>query len=191
MTGPGGAREPSEAYTQPATYLSEARPIAADPVQHGRPSAVLIDPAPVEARAAVRNVDRGEVSDDEVEDLVVAVSETVTNAVRHGRAPVEVRVWPGGDRIVVTVSDAGPGPADPFAGLMPSADTRHFRARSLDHLPVRQPRDHRAPARPLHHPADRGQPALDGAAAQRHGMGAAAVVHCGVRTARRRRRELG
>jgi len=122
VTGPDGAREPSRAYTEPAAYLSEARPMAADPVQHGRPFAVLTDPAPAEARDAVRDVDRGEVSEDEVEDLVVAVSETVTNAIRHGRAPVEVRVWPGGDRIVVTVSDAGPGPADPFAGLMPPAE---------------------------------------------------------------------
>jgi anti-sigma regulatory factor (Ser/Thr protein kinase) len=120
LTGPGGVREASEAYTQPAAYLSEARPIAADPVQLGPPFATLTDPAPIEARQAVRNLDRGDVSDDEVEDLVVAVSEAVTNAIMHGEAPVEVRMWPGGDRIVVTVSDAGSGPADPFAGLMPS-----------------------------------------------------------------------
>jgi anti-sigma regulatory factor (Ser/Thr protein kinase) len=121
VTGPDGAREPSEAYTEPAVYLSEARRMAADPVQHARPFAVLTDPAPIEARQAVRDVDRGQVPPDEVEDLVVAVSETVTNAIRHGRGPVEVRVWPGGDRIVVTVSDTGPGPVDPFAGLMPAA----------------------------------------------------------------------
>jgi anti-sigma regulatory factor (Ser/Thr protein kinase) len=120
LAGPGGLREASEAYTQPEAYLSEARPVAADPVQLGLPSATLTDPAPIEAREAVRNLDRGDVSADEVEDLVVAVSEAVTNAILHGEAPVEVRMWPGRDRIVVTVSDAGAGPADPFAGLMPS-----------------------------------------------------------------------
>jgi anti-sigma regulatory factor (Ser/Thr protein kinase) len=121
LTAPDGTREPSEAYTEPESYLSEERPMAADPVQHGRPTTVLTDPAPIEARAAVRDIDQGEVSDDDVEDLVVAVSEVVTNAIVHGRAPVEVRMWAGGDRIVVTVSDAGPGPADPLAGLVPSA----------------------------------------------------------------------
>lgn len=122
LTGPDGAREPSGAYTEPRTYLSETRPVAADPVQLGGPAAVLHDPAPAQARAAVRDVDRGRVSDDDVEDLVVAVSEVVTNAILYGGAPVEVRMWTGGDRIVVTVSDTGTGPADPFAGMMPSRD---------------------------------------------------------------------
>jgi anti-sigma regulatory factor (Ser/Thr protein kinase) len=122
LIGPDGAAEPSVAYTEPWAYLSEARTPVADPVQYARPAASLTDPAPVEAREAVRGVDRGRVGRDEVEDLVVAVSEVVTNAIRHGEAPVEVRIWPGGDRIVVTVTDAGAGPADPFAGLMPSAE---------------------------------------------------------------------
>jgi anti-sigma regulatory factor (Ser/Thr protein kinase) len=120
--GPQGAAEPNVAYTEPAAYLSEARTTTADPVQHGRPAAALLDPAPVQAREAVRDIARGRVPEDEVEDLVVAVSEVVTNAILHGKAPVEVRIWPGGDRIVVTVTDAGDGPADPFAGLLPSAD---------------------------------------------------------------------
>jgi len=129
-------------------------------MQHGRPVAVLTDPAPAEAREAVRDVDRGEVPEDEVEDLVVAVSETVTNAIRHGRAPVEVRVWPGGDRIVVTVSDAGPGPADPFAGLTPAAEDEisgrglWITHQSVNHVTTVRRRG------PLHHPADRGQPAV-------------------------------
>lgn len=42
---------------------------------------------------------------------------------RHGRPPVEVRIWTGPDRIVVAVTDAGPGPQDPFAGLLPSPGT--------------------------------------------------------------------
>jgi anti-sigma regulatory factor (Ser/Thr protein kinase) len=130
LIGPGGAREPSAAYTVPEIYLSEQRPMAADRVQHAGPTAVLTDPAPAEARAAVRRVDPGRVAGDEVEDLVVAVSEVVTNAILHGRAPVEMRIWSGGDRIVVTVSDAGPGPADPYAGMVLS-DARDTSGRGL------------------------------------------------------------
>jgi anti-sigma regulatory factor (Ser/Thr protein kinase) len=121
ITGPDGVAGPSGAYTRPEAYLSESRTATADPVQYAGPAASLTDPTPIEARAAVRDVDPGTVPADEIEDLVVAVSEVVTNAIVHGVAPVEFRIWPGGDRIVVTVTDAGAGPADPFAGLMPPA----------------------------------------------------------------------
>ena len=43
-----------------------------------------------------------------------------TNAVQHGLPPVRLRAWRTPDRIVVTVHDAGPGPADPFVGLLPT-----------------------------------------------------------------------
>jgi anti-sigma regulatory factor (Ser/Thr protein kinase) len=56
-----------------------------------------------------------------VEDLVTAVSETVVNAICHGRSPVGLRLWVARDRIVVTVTDQGSGPSDPFAGLLPAA----------------------------------------------------------------------
>ena len=59
---------------------------------------------------------------EEVEDLVVAVSEVVTNAMLHGRAPTRFRVWSGPDRIVVAMTDGGAGPKDPFAGLLPIAE---------------------------------------------------------------------
>ena len=55
----------------------------------------------------------------ELDDLIVAVSEVVTNAHRYGHGPVGLRIWAGADRIVVTVVDAGSGPADPFAGFLP------------------------------------------------------------------------
>jgi DcmR-like sensory protein/histidine kinase-like protein len=35
--------------------------------------------------------------------------------------PVTVRIWATPDRIVVSVHDTGPGPADPLAGLVPAA----------------------------------------------------------------------
>nr|WP_230417051.1 ATP-binding protein [Micromonospora tarapacensis] len=62
--------------------------------------------------------------DDEFDDFVVAVSEVVTNGLRHGRPPVRFRLWAGTDRIVATVGDAGAGPDDPYAGLLPTAGGR-------------------------------------------------------------------
>ncbi|OJF11216.1 anti-sigma factor RsbA family regulatory protein [Couchioplanes caeruleus] len=119
----GGRHEDSGTYIDPRAYLSEHRPPVPDPLQEGPPTVTLAAPTPGQARAAVRAADRGGVPAADVDDLVVAVSETVTNALRYGRAPVRLRVWGGADRIVVTVTDAGPGPKDPFAGLLPATDT--------------------------------------------------------------------
>jgi anti-sigma regulatory factor (Ser/Thr protein kinase) len=34
--------------------------------------------------------------------------------------PARMRLWRAPDRLVVTVTDAGGGPRDPFAGLLPA-----------------------------------------------------------------------
>lgn len=117
-----GRHLPSEAYTEPRAYLSENRPIALDPLQRTPPIIELINPSAARARRAVREADRGRLPADEVEDLVLAVSEVVSNAHRHGRMPIRVHFWTGHDRIVVTVSDGGTGPEDPFAGLLPASN---------------------------------------------------------------------
>ncbi|MER6757122.1 anti-sigma factor RsbA family regulatory protein [Micromonospora echinofusca] len=117
-----GRHVPSPAWTPPRDYLRQDLPVVPDPLQARPPAVELTDPTAAEARAAVHKVDQGQVPVDEVEDLVVAVSEIVTNALRHGRPPVRLRVWAGDDRIVATVSDAGDGPGDPFCGLLPASN---------------------------------------------------------------------
>jgi anti-sigma regulatory factor (Ser/Thr protein kinase) len=52
-----------------------------------------------------------------LDELNLVVSELVTNAVRHGEPPVGLRAWDVGDQVVVEVSDAGPGIADPYPEL--------------------------------------------------------------------------
>jgi anti-sigma regulatory factor (Ser/Thr protein kinase) len=53
-------------------------------------------------------------------DFAFAVSEVATNAVRHGRPPVLVRLWSTPSRLVCTVTDHGSGIQDPFAGYVPA-----------------------------------------------------------------------
>jgi anti-sigma regulatory factor (Ser/Thr protein kinase) len=117
---PDGTRAASLTFVDPASYLAETRPMVPDPLEATPPLAALAAPTPGEARAAVRAVNDGVLvlGEDDLEDLVVAVSEAVTNAVVHGAAPVALRIWAGAGRMVVAVTDAGPGPKDPFAGLL-------------------------------------------------------------------------
>jgi anti-sigma regulatory factor (Ser/Thr protein kinase) len=110
----------SERYSDPLVYLCENRPVVLDSLQRTPPVIELTDPSPARARRAVREVDRGHLPADDIDDLVVAVSETVTNALRYGQPPVRIRLWTADDRVVVTVSDCGDGPKDPFAGLLPA-----------------------------------------------------------------------
>jgi anti-sigma regulatory factor (Ser/Thr protein kinase) len=91
-------------------------------VQQTEPRAELEGPTLSEARQAVRDADRGHLPARDVDDLIVAVSEAVANAQRHGRGPVRMRLWSGADRIIVTVTDSGDGPKDPFAGLLAAGD---------------------------------------------------------------------
>ncbi|GLY99439.1 sensor histidine kinase [Actinoplanes sp. NBRC 103695] len=116
---PDGTHPAIEAYADPESYLAGMRPAPPDPLQLTPPVADLADPLPGRARDAVRAAGHEGISRDEIEDLVVAVSEVVTNAMLYGRAPIRMRVWSGPDRVVAEVTDTGPGPKDPFAGLLP------------------------------------------------------------------------
>jgi len=115
-----GRHVPSPAYVDPVVYLSEDRPMIADAIQSTTPVADLADPSAAEARQAERAADGGHLPEADVEGLELAVSETVTNALRHGRPPVRFRLWSGPDRMVAEVTDAGDGTNDPFAGLLPA-----------------------------------------------------------------------
>ena len=112
-------------YQDPAEFIAQLLPGDADPLETTPPVIELIDPTPNAARRAVRTVGDGVLSGTaEINDLVMAVSEVVTNAVMHGHPPVVFRMWTAPDRVVATISDRGPGPTDPFAGLLPTTNTR-------------------------------------------------------------------
>jgi anti-sigma regulatory factor (Ser/Thr protein kinase) len=118
---PGDKHLPSAEYVEPGRFLRHDLPPAPDPLQHTPPALELVNPIPADARSALSAISAGVLSDQALGDLRIAVTETVTNAMIHGKAPVVVRFWAGPDRVVVTVSDSGTGPADPFAGLRAAA----------------------------------------------------------------------
>jgi anti-sigma regulatory factor (Ser/Thr protein kinase) len=79
-----------------------------------------VDPTSAASRRAVKDTAHTtRLSREEVDNLVTATSEAVTNAVIHGHRPVTVRVWAAPERMVVTVTDPGAGPQDPYVGLVP------------------------------------------------------------------------
>jgi anti-sigma regulatory factor (Ser/Thr protein kinase) len=91
----------------------------------------VTDPSPTAARAAVTKfAQHTELADAKLEDLVLAASEAVTNAIVHGRPPVVLRLWAQPGRVTVTVTDTGRGPADPFVGLL-APDTAQGRGLGL------------------------------------------------------------
>jgi anti-sigma regulatory factor (Ser/Thr protein kinase) len=70
------------------------------------------------ARAADASLPAG--SEPALEDFLLAVDEMTTNALRHGRPPVDLRLWADEKRLVCTVTDRGAGLQDPFIGYGPA-----------------------------------------------------------------------
>lgn len=119
VTTDGGTRRVNREFTAPQGAVS---PGGSD--TGGVDVTEVVDPSPADARRAVAStVARSGLSTDEVAGLQLAVSEVVTNAAMHGHPPVVMRCWLTADRsAVVTVTDRGSGPTDPFAGLLPRVD---------------------------------------------------------------------
>ncbi len=115
----------SDGYLTPAQFL-DAVPEPMPPVSG--PPAVRLDINGLDgdrgvapARRAVAGVltaggwsglDRGD-------DLILALSEIVTNSIRYGRGRRELRVWTDRETVTCEVSDDGAGPADPLIGYRP------------------------------------------------------------------------
>lgn len=120
LATPDGHHVVNDRFVDPEAFLIQTAPVGDDPLQHTPPWIELVDPSPAAARAAVGGLDPGSVPAQSVEDLMIAVSEAVTNAIVHGRPHVRARYWRNGERIVVTVTDDGDGPNNPYAGLLPA-----------------------------------------------------------------------
>jgi anti-sigma regulatory factor (Ser/Thr protein kinase) len=118
--GHAGEHRHNDRYRDPVEFISEHMDAPPDPVEESGPSAQLLDPSPSTARAAVGAFAiRSKLPPQEVENVVLATHEAVSNARRHGRPPVVLRLWVQPGRLTVTVTDTGTGPTNPFIGLLP------------------------------------------------------------------------
>jgi hypothetical protein len=115
-----GSHLPNDRYQDPRSFILSLAP-PPDPLEAEPPTVEITNPTPAMARYAVQDTaQHTRLSNEEVGRLVLAASEAVTNAVTHGRPPVTMRAWPAPERMVITVSDTGAGPQDPYVGLVPS-----------------------------------------------------------------------
>ncbi len=114
-------RFPNGDFVDPAHYL-RTLPIPVEPLESTPPRLSALSVADfiglrhaVAAELATVDAPR-----DAVEDYLLAVDEMTSNAVRHGKPPVSLRLWVGDDRLVCRIDDHGPGFDDPFAGYGPA-----------------------------------------------------------------------
>ena len=117
---PGDHVVASPFYEQPAALLAERARAEADPLERRPPDLLLEDPPAETARAAMGALAaRTRLDRDNIDALRLSVGHVVINALVHGRPPVSMRAWAARDRVVVKVTDAGSGPADPYVGMLP------------------------------------------------------------------------
>jgi hypothetical protein len=128
---PGGGALVSPRYQDIVEF--EPLPPSADPVETTRPALALTDATPREVRHSLAVIADGRVPVETAEELILSVSEAVENALLHGRPPITVTAWTSRDRMVVHVHDAGPGPANPLAGLVPDVSSVGGRGLWLSH----------------------------------------------------------
>ncbi len=113
-----GERQANGRYQDPEVF--DGLPYALDPLEDSMPLVEVVNRPAADARHALAQIARGRIHAIILEDLLIGVTEAITNAHRHGRPPTTVRIWAAPGRIVVTVHDTGHGPADPIAGLVPT-----------------------------------------------------------------------
>lgn len=116
-----GTSRVNAAFVDPATYL-RTLPVPEEPLEETEPRLGAPDVSDFTRlrHAVAAELATSGAGPELLEDLLLAVDEMVSNAVRHGRPPVGLRLWIGDDRVVCTIGDAGPGWDDPFAGYGPA-----------------------------------------------------------------------
>ena len=116
-----GERLDNPGYVEPTVFL-RALPVPDEPLEATVPA---LDAAGITDFVGLRHAVRDELErvdgpHDMLEDFLLAVDEMASNAVRHGSPPAGLRLWTAPGRLVCTVTDAGSGWDDPFAGYGPA-----------------------------------------------------------------------
>ncbi len=118
IVSPAGHHRANDRYQSALAF--DGLPYRPDPLEDSTPTIELVNPSAADARHALAQIGPGRIPATTLDDLLIGVSEAVSNAQRHGRPPATVRIWAPPGRIVVTVHDTGRGPADHLAGLTPA-----------------------------------------------------------------------
>ncbi len=71
-----------------------------DPLEAATPVAELVNQPAADARHVLARIARGHVPATIATDLLFGATEAVTNAQRHGRPPVTVRIWAAPGHVV-------------------------------------------------------------------------------------------
>jgi anti-sigma regulatory factor (Ser/Thr protein kinase) len=114
-------RTRNDRYLPPTDYLRRFAP-APCPVEAHAPVFDVLEPTDLVALRAdlLAALTGAGLAEQPANDLLFAAAEVTTNALRHGRPPVRIRLWSTGRQTVCTVTDAGPGFDDPLAGYLPA-----------------------------------------------------------------------
>ena len=120
----GDAEHPNPVHVDPADYLGSL-PVPHEPLEDTEPllhADSVRDLRGLRRELADRAADAKLAAGSEpaLEDFLLAVDEMTTNALRHGRPPVSLRLWANGERLVCTITDRGAGFEDPFIGYGPA-----------------------------------------------------------------------
>lgn len=116
--GHGAGRHASPDYLEPDEFASRLdRQIPLQALAPGAPE--LLFETAADARAFIGRIGQeAGLDSDRIEDAKVAVSEIVTNVLRHASGRARIRTWLLPHVFVCDVSDVGPGIDDPFAGYV-------------------------------------------------------------------------
>lgn len=116
-----GGHHRNDRFEEPHGFLRSRPQPGTDPVELTPADETLVDPSPTAVRRAAQAAARSAgLATDDAEGLVLSLSELAANAARHGRPPVTARLWGAPGRVTATITDTGPGPADPAVGLLPT-----------------------------------------------------------------------
>ena len=153
--GRGSEHRHNDRYQDPVEFISKHMDAPPDPVEASPPSAELLDPSPSTARAAVGAFAiNSKLPPQEVENMVLATHEVVSNARLHGRPPVVLRAL-GASRPAHRHGDGHRHrPDEPVPRTPASRPSARLRPRPVDQPPARR-HDPPPPPRRLHGPPDR------------------------------------
>jgi anti-sigma regulatory factor (Ser/Thr protein kinase) len=115
-----GAWRENPGYEVPERVLADV-PEPPYPVSGAPVIAVPVHDTVVDLRTQVRDRAAAEswLPPEQIDNLILALSEIATNGIRHGGPRRELRIWLTADAVVCEVTDDGAVPPSPLAGYLP------------------------------------------------------------------------